>query len=139
MQTEAERLSKIFPECLRLETISKNCCCASAALWVMDIKPENHLEIIAEEYGKSLDKECTVVWKPFFKNICGRDIEVEFRDIKSLNDLKGIKGKIIVKFKCGDKEHWVGVENCKVVYNSLKYSNCVANGKPVTARIIYFK
>lgn len=138
VQDEVKKLAEIFPECKRLVAISKYCCCASTTLWVMGIKPEKHLEIIAEEYGKSLDEECTVTWKTFFKNVCGRDISVQFKDIKSLNDLKNIKGKVIVKFKQGNNEHWVGVENCKVVYNTIAYSNCVTNGKPVTARIITF-
>lgn len=138
MQDEAEKYAKLFPECKKLNAIAHNCCCASTALWVMGIPSEKHLEIIVEEYGKSLDEECTVTWAAFFKNVCGKKIKVEFRDIKSLDEIKNIKGKILVKFKEGKNAHWVGVEKGKVAYNSIAYSNCVTNGKPVTARIITF-
>lgn len=138
-QNEAERFAKVFPECKRLVTISKYMCCASVALWIMGVDEKEHTSIIADELGKGLENDCNVKWLEFFKNVSGRNIAVQFKDIKSLNDLKGIKGKIAVKFKCGDNYHWVGVENCTVKYNSIEISNCVKNGKPVTARIITFK
>lgn len=119
--------------------IADNMCCASTALWIMGIDEHHHLSIIADEIGKGLEEDCTVKWKEFFRNVSGREINVVFKDIRSLSDLANIKGKIAVKFAIGKSAHWVGVENCKVVYNSLKVSNCVTNGKPVTARIITLK
>jgi hypothetical protein len=44
-----------------------------------------------------------------------------------------------VKFTNGKYSHWVVVENGKVVFNSLQYSNCVEKGKPTEARIIKIK
>ena len=56
-----------------------------------------------------------------------------------IKDLKKIKEKTIVKFTNGKYSHWVVAENGKVVFNSLKYSKCVSEGKPTEARIIKIK
>lgn len=137
-QTEAERFAKAFPECKRLLTISKYMCCASVALWIMGIDEKEHISIISDEFGKSLDEECTVYWNEFFERVAGRKINVEFKDIKKESDLKQIKGRIAVRFDYNGHSHWVGYENGKLAYNSLAYSNCVEKGKPATARIITF-
>lgn len=135
-QTEAEKMAKIFPECSRLVTISKYMCCASVALWIMGIDEKEHISIVADELGKGLENDCTVRWFEFFERVTGRKINIEFKDIKSLNDLKDYKCKIAVRYDYNGYSHWVGVENCKIVYNSLEKSQCVEKGKPVTARII---
>jgi hypothetical protein len=56
-----------------------------------------------------------------------------------IKDIKKIKEKTIVKFTNGKNGHWVVVENGKVVFNSLQYSNCVEKGKATEARIIKIK
>ena len=56
-----------------------------------------------------------------------------------LEIIKKIKEKTIVKFTNGKYSHWVVAENGKVVFNSLKYSKCVSEGKPTEARIIKIK
>lgn len=137
-QDDAERLSAIFPECERLNIIAKNMCCASVALWIMGIEEKSHLDIIASELGKTLEKDCTVVWQPFFEEITGRKINVEFKNISTLKDIKNIKGRIAVRCDYNGHSHWVGVENGIIKYNSKRNSNCVEKGKPATARIITY-
>ena len=39
----------------------------------------------------------------------------------------------------GKVGHWVGVEEGKVVFNSLTYSRCLEEGKPTECRIIKLK
>lgn len=41
-----------------------------------------------------------------------------------------------VNYQYYDKNHWVGVVNREVVYNSLEDSQCFKYGKPVDARIM---
>ena len=41
-----------------------------------------------------------------------------------------------VNYQYYDKNHWVGVINREVVYNSLESSNCFNYGKPIDARIM---
>lgn len=138
LQTDLQKLSAMFFN-TKLNMIANNCCCALVALWIMGLDTEDMecINIINSELGKGLEEDCTVIWADFFKNVSGRRIKVEFKDITSLAELKKYKDvKIAVKYKKGIFSHWVGVENCKIKYNSLKYSNCVENGEPVTARII---
>ena len=85
----------------------------------------------------ALDVDCTVIWSLCIKQLTGR--EMESLEKVQIKDIKKIKEKTIVKFTNGKYSHWVVVENGKVVFNSLQYSNCVAKGKPTEARIIKIK
>lgn len=137
-QTTAQRLTESFTD-EKLKIIAKFGCCAFTALWIMGIdKDMESICILADEIGKGLDEECTVKWFDFFRNVSGRDIKVGFREIRKLTDLLDVKGRCAVRFNYNGKAHWVGVENGKVVYNSLIHSVCVEKGKPTTARIITF-
>lgn len=136
-QTDAGELASRFSD-KKLDAIAKYGCCAFSALWFMGIeKSVDAITILADEIGKGLDEECTVQWFKFFTDISGREIKVEFRDIKTLLEVSKIK-RCIVRFEYNGKAHWVGVENGKIAYNSLKESTCVIKGKPTTARIISF-
>ena len=55
--------------------------------------------------------------------------------IESLQDLPE-NCIAVVNYRHYDKNHWVGVINREVVYNSLEFSNCFAYGKPIEARIM---
>lgn len=137
-QTVAFKLGSLISD-KRLKAIGDFGCCAFVALWIMGIEGiAEPIRIILNNMGKGLDYECLVYWRRFFKDVSGRDVWVEFRDIQSLDDLKGIKGRIAVRFDLGKNSHWVGVEDGKVIYNSLENSACVDFGKPTTARIVYF-
>ena len=85
----------------------------------------------------ALDVDCTVYWAECIKQLTGR--EMESLEKVQIKDLKKIKEKTIVKFTNGKYSHWVVVDNGKVVFNSLQYSNCVENGKATEARIIKIK
>jgi hypothetical protein len=137
-QSDATELYERFDN-EKLRVISKYGCCAFTALWIMGITDSiNAITILADEIGKGLDNECTVQWFDFFKNVSGRSIKVEFRDIKKLIDLGSVKGRCAVRYDFNGKNHWVGVENGKIAFNSLKTSQCVTLGKPTKARIITF-
>ena len=61
--------------------------------------------------------------------------------VKNITSIKDIKKRTPVKYERIDENgkkhaHWVGVENGKIGFNSLKTSLCVNKGKPVTARIL---
>lgn len=132
-------VAKNLARAKNLDSIAKNGCCAFCVLWFFGVDNCNDDAILllndAINDGVILP-DCTVLWKEFARWLTGREIEVEFRDIKSL---KEISGRAIVKFVNGSYEHWVGVEDGRVVFNSQKHSECVAKGKPVTARIITLK
>ena len=132
-QTLAEELNKCFPN-PKLKTISENACCAFVFLWCLGIEPEDidAIKIISDAIDeKVIDSDCTVKWVEFGKWLTGRTLTVEFVDVKTI---KGIKDRTPVKYSYNGKSHWVGVENGKIKFNSLKSSVCVANGKPVTMR-----
>lgn len=119
--------------------IAKNACCAFTAMWLAGYEPEDSEAIVTVAKAieaKVLGNDCTVIWQPFFLWLTGRKIFVEFRKINSLSDLLDVPGRCAVKFTYNGKSHWVGVENCKVAFNSLENSVCVNKGKPTEARII---
>lgn len=128
---------KMTPE--RLEAIDKYGCCAFVLLWCLHIEPEDlgAVELLCDMMAAGvIEKDCTVHWLEAVKFLTGRDISVEFRDIK---DLRGIKGRTPVRYDYKGQSHWVGVEKGMICFNPLEYSQRVENGRPVTARIITFK
>lgn len=134
-QTKAQKLVK------NIKSIADYGCCALTVLWMIGSDPENTdaLETISDAIDEGvIEADCTVKWVEFVKWLTGRKITVTFKDIKSLDDVAKIKGRIAVRFNYGSKGHWVGVENGKVVFNSLVNSVCVTKGKPTTCRIIKF-
>ena len=138
-QSDAMELAYKFND-EKLTNIAKYGCCAFTALWIMGITESiTAISILAEEIGKGLENDCTVKWFDFFKNVSGREISVEFRDIKKLLDVANVKDRCAVRFDYNGKSHWVGIENGKIAFNSLKTSQCVTLGKPTKARIIKFK
>lgn len=123
----------------KCSAIAESACCAFTAMWVAGYEPEDSdamVTVAKAIEAKVLEKDCTVIWQPFFKWLTGRDIFVEFRKINSLSDLMNVPGRCAVKFTYNGKSHWVGVENCKVKFNSLENSVCVNKGRPTDARII---
>lgn len=137
-QTIAMELAERFPD-EKLKSIAKYGCCAFTALWIMGIdKGVESICILDDEIGKGLNDECKVYWFDFFKNVSGREIKVEYREIEKLTDLLDVKGRCAVRFDFNGENHWVGVEGGKVAYNSLEHSVCVEKGKPTKARIITF-
>lgn len=84
----------------------------------------------------TIEKDCTVSHpeRIFYEN-AGRRVRVIKKKISSLDE---IKEKTPVNFVNGNFNHWVVVENGKVVFNSLERSVCVAKGKPTEARIIEY-
>lgn len=126
-----------------VSNIAKYGCCAFTALWTVGVEPDEDgtaIGIINDAINAGvIENDCTVKWIEFYKWLTGRTVKVEFRDIKCLKELKGVKtwsDRIPVRFDYKGKSHWVGVQNGEVRFNSLKHSNCVEFGKPATARII---
>ena len=138
-QTLAEELYKHFPT-PQLKSIKEYACCAFSLIWWLGIECSDIDAImLVSDLIKSgaLDVDCTVYWAKCIKQLTGRDMES--LEKVPITSLRKIKGRAIVRFMNGKIGHWVGVKNGKVVFNSLAYSECVAEGKPTEARIIEIK
>lgn len=138
-QTLAEELYKHFPT-PKLKAIKDYACCAFTLIWWLgiDCSDVDAIMLVSDLMNhKALDVDCTVIWSLCIKQLTGR--EMLSLEKKSITTIKNIKEKTIVKFTNGKFSHWVGVEGGKVVFNSLKYSKCVSEGKPTECRIIKIK
>ena len=138
-QSLAEELYKHFHD-QKLKAIKDYACCAfSLIYWLgIDCSDVDAIMLVSDLMNhKALDVDCTVYWAECIKQLTGR--EMESLEKVQIKDLKKIKEKTIVKFSNGGYSHWVVAENGKVIFNSLKYSNCVEKGKPTEARIIKIK
>lgn len=138
-QTLAEELYKHFPTA-KLKSIKDYSCCAFCLIWWLgiDMSDVEAIMLVSDLMkSKALDVDCTVYWGECIKRLTGRElISIEKKNITSI---KNIKEKTVVKFMRGKVGHWVGVENGKVVFNSLSFSRCVDEGKPTECRIIKIK
>lgn len=92
-------------------------------------------DIIEAYYKGILDDEITVLDAASFLELCNphNKYKVEKRRIITIDD---IKEATPVRFDRNDYEHWVVVENGKIVFDSLDDSKCVKFGIPTTARFI---
>lgn len=138
-QTQAQLLAKTF-DSKTLKNIGDNGCLALCV--VEKLKPGlqniDGMELVAREIGKSLDKDCTVIWKDFVEALGKKFIGVRFLDIRGLEDIKDCTESIFVRFDKGTKSHWVLVEKGKIIFNSLVHSECVEHGKATKARILSY-
>jgi hypothetical protein len=138
-QSLAEELYKHFPT-PKLKAIKDYACCAfSLIYWLgIDCSDVDAVMLVSDLMKhNALDVDCCVIWSLCIKQLTGR--EMLSLEKKNITTIKNIKEKTIVKFTNGKFSHWVVVENGKVVFNSLKYSKCVSEGKPTEARIIKIK
>ena len=138
-QSLAEELFKHFHD-PKLKAIKDYACCAfSLIYWLgIDCEDVDAIMLVSDLINKhALDTDCTVYWSECIKQLTGR--EMESLEKVQIKDIKKIKEKTIVKFSNGGYSHWVVAENGKVIFNSLKYSKCVSEGKPTEARIIKIK
>lgn len=138
-QTLAEELYRHFPT-QKLKAIKEYACCAFTLLWWLGIDCDDTTAIMTVSdliNSKALDVDCTVYWAECIRQLTGR--EMESLEKVQISSIKKIKEKTIVRFMRGKAGHWVGVENGKVVFNSLAFSRCVEEGKPAEARIIKIK
>ena len=138
-QSLAEELYKHFHD-QKLKAIKDYACCAfSLIYWLgIDCEDVDAIMLVSDLMNhKALDVDCTVYWAECIRQLTGREM-ASLEKVK-ISDIKKIKEKTIVKFSNGGYSHWVVCENGKVVFNSLKYSNCVEKGKPTEARIIKIK
>ena len=135
-QSLAEELYKHFPT-EKLKSIKNSACCIFTLFWYLDLDFNDTEAIMTVSdliNSKALDPDCTVYWNACIKQLTGREL-ISLEKVK-ISNIKCIKEKTIVKFSKGKLCHWVGVENGKVVFNSLNYSNCVENGEPTECRIL---
>ena len=143
-QKLALELNEIFPN-PKLKAIGDFACCCLTLFWYLDLDftDIDAIKTVAGLINKKvnneicLDDECTVHWYPIIKALTGQ--EVESISEVTISSLKGIKGKAIVKFGNGEKRHWGGVKNGKVVFDSLGSSKTIAEGKPILIKIIKLK
>ena len=129
------------------EIIYKYGCLAMCYLYCMGIDVDSMIEILVDILDKNkpqetgLDSDCTVNNAvQFIYYVSGRKVNV----FKENPPLKEIKAFTPVRFTKDNNNHWVVVKNGKIVFNSLEWSNCVENGKPIPlindpyARVIKF-
>ena len=138
-QTLAEELYPHFPT-QKLKSIKDYACCAFTLLWWLGIDCDDITAIMTVSdliKSHALDEDCTVHWAKCIEQLTGR--QMESLEKVQISSIKKIKERTIVRFIKNSAGHWVGVENGKVVFNSLAYSKCVAEGKPTEARIIKIK
>ncbi len=137
-QTLAERLHTEFPNA-KLKAIKDYACCIFTLMWCLGLDPDDAEAILTVSRMMSkgiIDDDCTFYWVAAIEHLSGRKATVEFVDI---TDIKKIKARTPVRYVYQGKGHWVGVENGKVKFNSLSYSNCLANGRPQTMRVLHFE
>ena len=128
---------EVTPE--RLETISKYGCGAFVLLWCLGIEPDDMeaVKIVNSMINaKVIEADCTVRWAEAVKFLTGREITIQFQDVR---DILSIRDRTPVRYDYKGKGHWVGVERGMIAFNPLEYSQCVDKGRPVTARIIKLK
>lgn len=138
-QTLAEELYKRFPT-QKLKSIKDYACCIFTLIWWLglDLSDTDAIILVADLMKENaLDVDCTVYWAECIRRITGR--EMLSLEKKQITTIKNIKEKTIVRFMRGKVGHWVGVEEGKVVFNSLTYSRCLEEGKPTECRIIKLK
>lgn len=138
-QTLAEELYKHFPT-PKLKSIKEYACCAFTLLWWLGIDCDDTTAIMTVSdliKSHALDEDCTVYWAECIRQLTGR--EMESLEKVPITSIKKIKEKTIVKYANGKTEHWVGVQNGKIVFNSKAYSVTVEKGKPAEMRVIKIK
>ena len=136
-QTLAIELNKDFPN-PRMKAIGDWACCAFTLLWCLGIEPDDITAIqTVSDLMKdgALDNECTVYWADCIENLTGRKLKK--LEKVPITSIKKIKGRTPVRYTFNGKGHWVGVENGRIAFNSLKESDCVSKGKPTEMRVIY--
>lgn len=138
-QTLAAELYRRFPAG-KLKSIKDCGCCAFVLMWCLGIEIDDAEAVMAAAdliSSGAIESDCTVRWAEAARQLAGKEVlAVDFQDIKSIKD---IKGRTPVRYDCGLKSHWVGVENGKVAFNPLERSVCVEKGKPSTMRTIHLK
>lgn len=142
-QELAKELNKVFPN-EDLKVIADNACLAFVLMWCLGYDPDDINAIMYVQKMRRanvIKKNCAVLWYEAVPYIAERELEsVEFVKISSL---KGIRKRTPVLFaKPGNEDgvgHWVGVENQKIKFNPLKYSQNVAMGSPVEMRVLKLK
>ena len=138
-QSLAEELYKHFPT-PKLKSIKEYACCIFTLFWYLgiDCSDVDAIMMVSDLIDKkALDPDCTVYWAKCIYQLTGRDMES--LEKVPITSIKKIKGPAIVGFTNGNAGHWVGVKNGKVVFNSLKKSRCVEDGKPSEMRVIKIK
>ena len=139
-QSLAVELYNHFPA-KNLKAIRDNGCCAFVLLWCLHIEPDNDVDaiLILDDliHKKAIKDDCTVKWADAIRSLTGREMEsIDFVDIRSI---RSIHDRTPVRFDFNGHSHWVGVENGKVAFNPLIYSNCVSYGEPKTKRVFKIK
>lgn len=141
-QTLAKELAKIFPN-PDLQTIANYGCCAFVLQWALGIEQDGIDAIITVQNMRKkgvIKSDCSVKWYEAVPYLIGRPLkEVKYTDITTIKNIK--KRTIVLYAKEGNAKgvgHWVGVENGRIKYNPLKYSENVEKGKPVEMRELIF-
>lgn len=123
-----------------IKAIAEYGCCAFVLMWCLGINVPDFIAVKKVQdmiRKKVIDTDCTVKWSSAVDHLTERQLaDVKFVEISGIKD---IKERTPVMYKLGEKCHWVGVENGKVAFNPLKFSQCVTLGKPAEKRVLIFK
>lgn len=107
------------------ETIGKYGCLALNYLWIADISYDKLAEHFNDLLAKKIiDEQCTVKSASDFLHYFGVSATVE-KSAEAPTD----GSRYIGRWVKGNFGHFVGMQNGKVVNNTLDFSHCVSEGK----------
>lgn len=123
----------------KLINFANGICLALCYLYCSERKVEDDKEstkLCIDAWQKGLLEDDGTVKSAFdlLKLFDGNSYDVFKKDISSISDIKE-KTPVLFSAK-GYIPHWVVVENGKIVFNPLSFSNSVTKGTPTSARII---
>ena len=124
----------------KAEAIGKWGCLAFCYLFCAgyrDVSEGQLMKMVSDAMDQGLlDEECTVLSAAKFLNFfTGKKYFVDKQPITTIENIKEATPVLYYNERTG-KGHFVVVEDGKVVYNSLKRSISVEEGKPTSARFI---
>lgn len=134
-----------------LKTYSDNMCCTACYTFVGLCCWDNFNQFSAEKRENEIIYHSFLSWR----NEAGVDEKGYVNDpaklLESVSDRSGwwvekkevsgildTKGKLcLARFVKGDKQHFVVMYDCKIIYNPISYSHCVAEGEIKDIRLIH--
>lgn len=121
----------------RAKTIGAFGCLAMCYLYCagLDGQDWEYMKRVSDAMEEGLlDGDCTVLdAEKFLEAFTGKKWRVEK---KVCVDISKIKKATPVRYDYNGANHWVVIQEGKIVFNSLINSQCVMKGKPSTMRVI---
>lgn len=143
-QSVAKEIYKAF-KIPMFKPIADGACCIFTLMWALGLDTLSDYEAIQKVheliYSRKIKGDCTVKWYDAVPALIGKPLRsVAFKDIKSIGSIKERTPVLFRAFNPDnpDKplEHWVGVQDGVIRFNSLMYSRTIETGYPAEARIL---